>query len=289
MRDLCLILWASVMIDIFQYTDYRKYLSDFYEAKRASQKGFTHRHISKAMGFKSSGTFTQILQGKTNISTRTIAHFVAFLELNNGQADYFELLVLFNQSKGHAEKKRYFEKLLSFPKSNIKRVEAGQYAFYEKWYYSVVREILAFYPFQGDYRELSRMLEPPISTAEAQKAIKLLEELGFIRKNAKGQYERTDPLITTGYEAKSLAINQFLHETMDLAKSAMDRLPRESRSLSALTLSLSDDGYALLDERLKAFRRELLELARNCEQPGRVVQVNFQMFPVSRTDDEGKK
>src|SRR4051812_35357408 len=129
------------MIDLFQYTDYRKYLRDYYEAKRAALKSFTHRHISQAVGFKSTGTFAQILQGKTNISTQTIAHFVDFLGHKKDEADYFELLVLFNQSKGHAEKKRYFEKILSFPKSNLKVVESGQYAFYEKWYYSVTREV----------------------------------------------------------------------------------------------------------------------------------------------------
>lgn len=276
------------MVDLYAYTDYRKYLRDYYEAKRAATKEFTHRHIAQAVGFKSTGTFAQILQGKTNISPQTLARFAGFLGLKKDESAYFELLVLFNQSKGHSEKKRYFERILSFPKSNLKHVDATQYAFYEKWYYSVIREALAFHPFRDDYRELARMLEPPIATAEAQKAVKLLEELGLARRNESGILEKSDPVITSGYDTRSLAVNQFIVETLDLAKVALDKLPREERSLSALTLSLSEDGYAMIEEKVKVFRRELLELARNCADPKRVIQVNFQIFPVTRKTDEGK-
>jgi uncharacterized protein (TIGR02147 family) len=276
------------MVDLFAYTDYRKYLRDYYEAKRAVQKQFTHRFIAQAIGFKSTGTFAQILQAKTNMAPDTVARFTRFLGLKPQEADYFELLVLFGQAKGHAEKKGYFEKIISFPKSNLKQVDSTQYAFYEKWHYSVIREVLAFHPFQDDYRDLARMLEPPISTAEAQKAIKLLEELGLIRKNEQGIYEKTDPVITSGYDTRSLAVNQFIIETLDLAKVALDKLPREERSLSALTLSLPEDGYALVEEKVKNFRRELLELARTCTDPKRVIQVNFQIFPVTRKP-EGEK
>jgi uncharacterized protein (TIGR02147 family) len=275
------------MVDLFEYTDYRKYLRDYYEARRAVQKEFTHRHIAQAIGFKSTGTFAQILQGKTNMSPQTLATFIRFLGLKKDESDYFELLVLFSQSKGHTEKKRYFEKIISYPKSNLKQVDSTQYAFYEKWYYSVIREVLAFHPFKDDYRELARLLEPPIATAEAQKAIKLLAELGLITRNANGIYEKSDPVITSGYDTRSLAVNQFIIETLDLAKVALDKLPREERSLSALTLSLPEDGYALVEEKVKNFRRELLELARNCQNPKRVIQVNFQIFPVSRKTEEG--
>ena len=270
------------MIDIYQYTDYRKYLRDYYEAKRASQKEFTHRHIAQAMGFKSTGTFAQILQGKTNISAQTLAHFIRFLSLKKDDADYFELMVQFSQNKSHVEKKRCFEKLISFPKSKLKQLDATQYAFYEKWYHSVIREVLAYHPFKDDYRELARLLEPPIATSEAQKAIKLLVNLKLIQRNDQGVYEKIDPVITSGYDTRSLAVNQFIVETLDLAKTALDHLPREERSLSALTLSLPEDGYVVVEEKIKAFRRELLELARNCTEPKRVIQVNFQVFPVTR-------
>jgi uncharacterized protein (TIGR02147 family) len=270
------------MVDIFQYTDYRKYLRDFYEARKTVQRGFTHRYISKAVGFKSTGSFAQIVQSKTNISNQVIASFVSFLGLRKDEAEYFELLVLFNQGRTHAERKRHFERILCFPRSSFKVVESAQYAYYEKWYYAVVRELLGFFPCRDDYRALARMTEPAITPAEAERAVNLLLELGLARRNAEGFLEKVDAVVTTGYEARSLAVNQYMLETMDLAKAALDDLPREERSLSSVTLSVPEDGYRMIEEKIKTLRRELLEIARNTPEPRRVVQVNFQIFPVSK-------
>jgi uncharacterized protein (TIGR02147 family) len=277
------------MINIFDYTDYRKYLDDFYKARKAADKKFTHRHIANEVGFKSTGFFTLILQNKSNISTKIISKFVKFLKLKKNEADYFEMLVLFNQARNHTEKKRYFEKMLAFKKSNITVVDSRQYEFYEKWYYTVVREILAFFPFKDNYKELARMVSPPISVGEAKKAIEVLQRLGFIEKDGEGFYKRREAIITTGYDAKSIAINQFVLDAMDMAKEAMDHFPRDKRSLSALTLSLPPEGYEIVEEKVKKFRRELLELAKTTPKPRRVIQVNFQVFPLSQTYEEDKK
>jgi len=253
------------------------------------QPEFTHRYISKAVGFKSTGSFAQILQNKTNISTQMIANFISFLRLKKDEADFFELLVLFNQSKSHAEKKRHFERIRCFPKSNFKVVESAQYAFYEKWYYTVIREIVGFFPCKDDYRALARMTEPAITPAEAERAVKLLEELGMVRRKPDGFLEKKDAVVTTGYEARSLAVNQYMLETMDLAKAALDNLPREERNLSSVTLSVPEEGYRIIEERVKSLRRELLEIARNSPDPRRVVQVNFQIFPVSKVIASGQE
>ena len=83
---------------------------------------------------------------------------------------------------------------------------------------------------------------PPLSTGEIKKAVELLLNMGIIRKNKKGFYEQTDQFISTGYDARSLAITNFLVSTIDLARGAIDRFPRDQRSMSALTFSISADG-----------------------------------------------
>ena len=87
--------------------------------------------------------------------------------------------MLYNQAKSHAEKKRWFEKILAFLKSKVKIVEVSQYEFFEKWYYVAIRELLAFYKFSGDYKALGKSVEPPISPSQAKKAITLLMRLGL--------------------------------------------------------------------------------------------------------------
>ena len=275
------------MMDIFLYTDFRKYLYDFYEAEKKRNPHFSHRYIAQKVGFSSSGFFSKIIQGKTNISNELALRFADFLKLKKNEADYFGLLVLFNQAKSHADKKRWFEKIVAFSKSKVKIVEVSQYKFFEKWYYVAIRELMAFFPFRGDYKQLAKMMDPPISPSQAKKAVRLLEHLDLIKKDENGVYSLSDVLISTGYDAKTLAINNFQLATLDLAKESIDRFTKEERDISTLTLSFSKEIYETIHERLKGFRREILELVKN--DPGRVdkvYQVNFQIFPLSRRHED---
>jgi uncharacterized protein (TIGR02147 family) len=274
------------MIDLFEYIDYRKLLKDHYEQEKAEKPFFSYRYIAQKVGFSSAGFFTNIIQRKRNISQQMLLHFASLFKFNRAQTEYFELLVMFDQAKNHREKKYYFERILSSKRSKLKIVDKQQYEFYSKWYYTAVRELMNIYPFAGatddDFKDLGKMLAPPISAAEARKAITFLESAGFIGKNEKGIYIQSDPLISTGYDAQSVAITNFQMATADLAKEAIDRFERARRSVSTLTLSLSQEGYETVMERLKMFHREVLEIAKSDKKPDRIYHMNFHVFPMSR-------
>jgi uncharacterized protein (TIGR02147 family) len=269
------------MIDIFEYIDYRKLLKDMYEDRKKEFPFFSYRYIARKVGFNSAGFFVNIIQAKRNISSAFIFKFAQVFKLKRAETEYFELLVLFDQAKDHEQKKYYFEKILGSKKSKIKVTDARHYEFYSRWYYTAVREVLNFYKFNGNYAELAKKVSPAITPAEAKKAVSLLEQMGFIRKTERGYYQLADAIITTGYEAKSVAINNFLISTTELARQAIDRYPRDQRSLSTLTFSCSAEGYAQIDERLKRFRREIMEIVRSDKDIDRVYHINFQVFPMS--------
>ncbi|MBN1578568.1 MAG: TIGR02147 family protein [Chitinispirillaceae bacterium] len=273
------------MVEPFEYLNYRKLLKDLYEDRKAQQPFFSYRYIAQKVGFTSAGFFTNIIQGKRNISPEYIFKFAEVFKLKKSEIEYFELLVNFDQAKDHSRKRFYFEKILGHKKSKIKVTDAQQYEFYSAWYYTAIRELIDIYPFKGDFEELAKRVSPPIKPAEAKKAVELLEKIGFIRKNADGVYEQADTFITTGYEAKSVAITNFLMGMADLAKGAIDRYPRDKRDISSLTFTLSEEGFATIQDRLKSFRHEVLEIVRedkNQKKQDRVYHFNFHLFPITR-------
>jgi uncharacterized protein (TIGR02147 family) len=269
------------MIDVYEYIDYRKLLKDLYEDRKKEFSFFSYRYIAQKVGFSSAGFFINVVQRKRNISSEFIFKFAQVFKLKRAETEYFELLVFFDQAKNHDQKKYYFEKILASKKSKIKVTDAQQYEFYSKWYYTAVREVLNFYKFEGNFAELAKSVSPAITPAEAKKAVSLLEGMGFIKKSERGYYQLVDDIITTGYEAKSLAINNFLISTTELARQAIDRYPREKRSMSTLTFSCSAEGYAQIEERLKRFRREVLEIVCSDKDIDRVYHINFHVFPMS--------
>lgn len=269
-------------MNIFDYTDYRKYLRDYYENRKAVDRSFTVRYIAENVGFKSASFFCQLMSGRSNMSPELANKFSEFIGFNKKESDYFETLVSYNQAKNHPQKKKLFEKLIGFKQSKIRTIDSDLYEFYDKWYYNAIRELLFFYPFSGNFQDLAKILNPSISPAEAQKAVALLDQWGLIKKEASGRYVRSDnQSITTGMEAQSFYINNYQHAVLDLAKEALDRFPRDERSLSTLTISLSPGGYNKIESEIHLFRRRMLIIAEEDSRENRVYQMNIQLFPMT--------
>lgn len=276
------------MQDIYSYYDYHKYLNDFYTEKKSSFPMFSYRYISQKVGVDHA-LIVKIFQGTRHISSKSIPLFASLLGLSRRKSEYFELLVMYGKAKTNNEIKHYFEKLLSFSGIEGHRVESDKYEFYQKWYYTTVREILHLHPFKDDYEWLANMVEPAITPTEAKKAVHLLERLSFIKRNEAGYFELTTRFITTGLEWRSIAIRSFQKEVMNLAIQAVDRIPKEERDISTVTLTLDDSCFEIVRDRVAALQKELVEISSTCEDVNRVYQVNLQVFPISKRCFSRKK
>ena len=277
------------MTNVFEYLDYRLLLKELYEFRKKDNSKFSYRYIGQKVGFKSAGFFSNIITGKRNISNNLIFRFAELFKFSKKETEYFEVLVLYNQSKQHNRRRYYFEKLLSMRKTKVHELTEEQYLYFIKWYNVALRELLNYYPFRGDYNELANMLNPAITPAQARESISLLLKLGLIEEKDDHTYRVTDAVITTGSKVPLLAIHNFQIAAMDLAKEAIDRFPFEERSISTLTLSLSEEMYKLIEDKLSIFRREILDLVKNDRNViNRVYQYNFQIFPFSEKWDQKK-
>jgi uncharacterized protein (TIGR02147 family) len=111
-------------------------------------------------------------------------------------------------------------------------------------------------------------------------------ELGLIAIDEKGFYRPTQKSIDTGSSETSAMINHFMLSMIDRAHEAMDRFPRDNRLFSCVTLGVNQEGYDEICNELREFRRKAAEIALK-HPADRVVQVNFQMFPVSKCSKKG--
>jgi uncharacterized protein (TIGR02147 family) len=276
------------VISIFRYSDYRLFLRDWLQEQKAEGRPVTYEALGEAAGFTSKGFLTQILQGKTNLPERMIGAISTALDLKKKERDYFDLLVRFNQAKRAAQRADLYRRIQDGFKADVQALALDQFEYYQKWYYSAIRSLLGYHSFKGDFADLAKRLEPPITPAQAKRAVRLLEELGLIQRVEDGTYRLTDRLITSGESFVSHAVIQFQRETMDLAKEALESFPKSERSAATLTLGLSEAGYKAMEEKLKALRKELVEIARFDKGIDRVVQVNLHAFPLTRPS-KGKK
>ncbi|MCX7727213.1 MAG: TIGR02147 family protein [Chitinispirillaceae bacterium] len=268
------------MVNIFNYTDYRKYLQDYYDDRRKEDNSFSLRKLASLSGINA-GNLTKILKGERNLTLSAASRICRTIQLNKKERDYFNTMVLFCQAKTLEEKKHYFEELSSFKESSVRILDATYYTFYDKWYYTAVREALAFFPLtDNNMEELGKCIIPKISKKQVKEAISLLLKLGLIKKDPDGNYSRTDALISTGNNIRSLTLNNFVINTMKLAAEAINKGLKET-NLSSVTFSIAEKEFNLIQEEIRRCRRNIMEIAKNCSDPDRVYQLNIQLFPLT--------
>lgn len=269
-------------ISVYDYTNYRQYLADYYNEQKAKDKRFSYRYFAQKAGYNSSGMYKDIVSGRTNIRPSFITKLSKAMRHSRREEEYFESMVLFNQAEANDEKKKYFERMIRFYNSKAYIMDAAQYEFYSKWYYSAVRDLLAIKDFGDEFPKIAQALNPAIRTEQARKAVRLLKQLGLIVKNKQGYYKAVNKIISTGDEVKILNVKNFQKEMMDLAKEALDRHPHTQRNISTVTFSISKETFESVEAELVSCRKRILNLVEMSEKEDRVFQLNLQLFPLSK-------
>lgn len=272
------------MPDLYSYSDYRKFLKDYYEEQKARDPKFSHRYFTMKVGFSSSGYFSDVLAGKKNLSGAFILKFAKALKLAKDEEEYFVNLVSFNQAKTLEEKNRYYEKMMTTGKVKVDVVERDKHAYFSSWQYAAVREALHYLAVKDDYKELGKALDPPISGRNAKKAIEVLASLDLIDRDGAGAWRPTSGNLKMGGSIDALGLSNYHKSTLELAVRALDAFPSDQRGFSTLTLPLTAEKIRKAKLAIKNLRMYLLALAENGTHADRVYQFNFQMFPVTRIE-----
>lgn len=272
------------MPDIFQYSDARKFLKDLLEEKKKENRQFSHRAVLQKMGVSSTGFLANVLSGRKNLTPDQVQKLGFILKLKAAETRYFECLVLFTQARSLEERNAQMRRMVANQKVETRAISKKQLNLFSKWHYVVLREMLYFHRLKEDYRTAGRMLMPPIPSEDVEKAVRELEALEFIEKDAEGVYRQKDAAVTTGDEIRSLQVANFQMETMELARAALDKLPMAERDISCMTVTLSMESFDQVKSEIQAFRKRLSAIAVADRNSDQVFQCNIQFFPVTKKE-----
>ena len=270
------------MKEVFKYIDFRRYLADYYIEKKRETRHFSYRYFAQRAGIKSPVFLKQVIDGQRNLTREMIEKFVTALNLNKKESVYFKNLVLFNQAKISHEKQEAYSVMLSMlDYVEERQIAGGQYAYFEKWYNSVIRELVCLCDFHDDFDLIARTVMPRITAIEAKKSVQLLERLKLIVRQADGKYRQADPAIISSDDMVLLARRSFNGEMLLLARNANETLPREERNISGITMGISKACYDVLLAEMAAFKERVKSIVNQDEKSSRVYQLGIQLFPLS--------
>lgn len=279
---------ARCPIDVFRYLDFRRFLEAYYLARK--RRGYSYRAFSRRAKLSSPNYLKLIIQGKRNLTPEMAVRFAEACQLHGEAAEYFQQLVGFNQARTPEERSLYYERLRLFKRyRTAQKLEMAHADYHAHWFLPAIRELAASSDFRDDPEWIAQQLEPPVGAREAAQALEILFQLGLLKRQKDGSVCQETPVLTTGPETTGMHIANYHKTMLAQAARAIDHIGPDRRDISSLTLCLGVDGLKMLKRRIQAFRTELLKLSESDPDPKQVVQLNFQLFPLSKpTDKKGE-
>jgi uncharacterized protein (TIGR02147 family) len=153
---------------------------------------------------------------------------------------------------------------------------------FSKWFYPVILELIRIVGGRIDETNLGKMCVPRVSKREVKRAVSLLCDLGLVKRHKDGRLECIGKIQTTGDPVDTVAVHGYQRSMMTIAQSSLDRLDKDRRDISTLTVSLDDAGFSAIKRKVERLRSEILDIAAATDNEDRVVQLNLQSFHVSR-------
>lgn len=270
------------MEPIFEYTDYREWLRDAFDDFKKRKSVISWRYMAMKLG-ADPGNLLRVSQGKIHLTLSLVQPMADFFELNEKETAYWTELVYFGRAKTDAEALNHYEKMQMLKGIPLKRLAKKELEFYRHWYCNAIRSIIGICKFKDDYEGLAESCTPAISVDEAKNAVKLLYDLNMISRDRDGFWKVNDTFVSTGGNWRSEAVRTFQKETIRLAGESLERHAPPLRDISTVTMTFNMNDIALIREKIKEFRSELLRMSQEGSGDDTVFQLNVQLFPIGFT------
>lgn len=277
----------SSLPNVFAYLDFRAYLRDWFDAKKQANPRFSHRLFARRAGQKSPSVLLHAIDGTRNLSPAVAEGFVRAIGLEPEESSFFLALVRLQCAEDGDSRDRAMAQVQATRRfREARRIDAGSLEYLSRWYYPAIRELASCSGFRADPAWIATTLRPPIREQDAREALKLLEVLGLLRRDADGTLRPTDASVVTPHEVAGMAARQYHVAMIDRAREALE-IPHQDRHLLGITVSIPAKLVPKLKRELDELQERLLDLCDAASDDHTVVvQVNLQMIPLSRSTQE---
>jgi len=273
---------AKILPEVFSFLDHRDFLRDWFQAKRNQSRAFSYRTFARKAGFASHAFLSEVIQGRRNLSEESAEKCVIALGLAGDAARYFTVLVHYGQET-HPEKRRdQLSDLLRLQATrSIERVGGKKTEYFAHWIHMAVRELAVFSGL--DAAGIAELLRPGATIAEVTASLDLLERLELLKRAEDGAWEYSFPRLTPG-DVDPVVLRTLKRQMILLAQDRLAQPEGPDTHISSVTISVSKGRISRVREILERTRKELLaETAADDDPADQVLQVNFQLFPLSES------
>ena len=268
-----------------EYMDYKEYLAHVYQLVKSKAASYSYIHFSRDVGLGDCNATLLIIQGKRPLTLKAGEKVAALLGLSGVQKKFFLALITYSHSKDPVKRAHAERQLLLLKSKELHHAGDKKFlTFFSQWYHAAILELLSIPRAKDDPKWISQQLMPKLTEAKVRASLQLLKELKLIRfSKQKGRLVPSKKDIDTGPEVFGMAITKHHEQMLDLARSAVHRVDPYERNISSLTVAASEEEIEEIKKDIEALQDKILRKLSDSKGSQKVMQVNFQLFPLSNT------
>ena len=268
------------MKEIVEYTDYRKFIQDYYD-ERKRNSAFSWQEFARNAGFSSAVFLKYVSEGKKNLSVSAAGSVASAMGLAGFEQTYFVLMVSYAHAKDDKSKRAAFEERCALANAHKVRVlGSDEFNYFKSWKNPVLRELAPHMP-GAKPLEIAHACKPKISAAEVSETLDFLVKAKLLKKDRDGNYHQTDKAIKMApVEAVPLAARDLQRQMGEFALKSID-LPIAERMMSGYTLGLTRRAYERIKKETEDYYRRVVAIATEEDETEQVYRLNVQLFPLS--------
>lgn len=268
------------MHPVYSHLEWRLFLRQAQEERRAQEPDFTWKHIAEALGMDPA-QLTRILRGNAPLPFRYVPAMGRLFQLDRRALAYFEELLRLERARNEEERVRCRQRLSALRGVATQKLGGLQAEFYSRWYHATLRALVGMGSHRGDGSTLGALCQPEVAPRDASHSVELLMELGLVERDHDGTLRPTQAHLVAGPDIPVQVVRGFHREAIALAGLALESIPAPERDISAITCSLDENGFSAARELARELRQKIQSLAHRTLSPDRVYQLGIQIFPVA--------
>ncbi len=264
------------MKSIFAYSDYRKFLEDFYRSRK-EEGGYSYRQFSENSKIRSPNFLKLVIAGSKNLTIENIHRFAIACGLRHHEHEFFEALVLHGQASSEEEKTFYRRRLVDLKRNHQPHAKAPELKhLLTEWYFPAVMVSLADATASSDLGDFAAKCG--ITEKVFSDCLTRLQRLGLVTLTPEGKFRlKHDYSNIEDKRALSKSHKAYLSGQLNLSARAFRNAYEKKAKFLSHTFTLSKSDFGKMHDKLHAFLDEIDE--KSSQDAGRdVAQLNMQLF-----------
>lgn len=268
--------------NVYKFDQYREFIKEFLDYLKTTQKRFSLRQFTKASGFGSPSFFSSIISKKRNLGPDAIERVCTAFKMTKAEESFFEILVDFDQSKTEEERRTHYDKMMK-NRSYLRyhSLRKAEYDYFTRWFFPVLREMVALKSFREDFPWLAEHFEPPLDPLDVQRGVDSLLRINLLSRDESNRLKQKNAQIRTEPVISGIHAVKYHEKVLQKAGDAIKHLDPSRREYRALTFTCKETDFDLIKNKIDSFWDSLIdEFAETRPDHDSVFQVNVQALPM---------